>query len=87
MLPGRSHFLLRQPSHKRVKICDLEEIIASRNQNDTENAQLYTEVQDLKEKLKEFRMVQIENLQYREMIEKLEKEREQENVDEERIQF
>ena len=87
MLPGRSHFLLRQPSHKRVKICDLEEIIASRNQNDTENAQLYTEVQDLKEKLKEFRMVQIENLQYREMIEKLEKKREQENVDEERIQF
>ena len=43
-IPGRSHFILREPSHKRVKFSDLNEIIASREQNDVENSELYNEV-------------------------------------------
>ena len=48
VLQGRSHFLLRQMSHKKVKLSDLKEIIASSDKNKNENIELYIEVQDLK---------------------------------------
>ena len=75
VIPGRSHFLLREPSQKRVKFSDLNEIIVSHEQNDAENSELYNEVQKLKEKLKEFKMIRLENLKFREAIQKYEEER------------
>ena len=79
--------MLRQPSHKRIKNADLKEIIASRDQNENDNNELYAEVQDLKEKLKEFKMMQLDNLKYREIIENLKKEKGDHSVSEERMQF
>ena len=70
--------MLREPNHKRVKNSDLNEIIASREQNDVENSELYNEVQELKERLKEFKMIQLENLKYREVIQKYKEEKEKE---------
>ena len=58
----RSHFMLREQSYKRVKISDFNEIVASREQNDVENSELNNNVQELKKGLKEFKIIQLENL-------------------------
>ena len=46
-----------------------EKIIASRDQNENDHNELYAEVQDLKEKLKEFKIMKLDNLKHREIIE------------------
>ena len=68
---GRSHLLLR-PQNKRKKLEEeSKEIFATRGDLESENNELYCQVEDLKAKVTEFKMLYLENLKYKEQMEDL----------------
>ena len=68
---GRSHLLLR-PANKRRKLNEeSKEIIAARGDFESENNELYCQIEDLKTKVNEFKMLYLETLKYKEQVEDL----------------
>ena len=63
---GRSHLLLRPQNKWRKLEEESKEIIATRDSLESENNELYSQVEDLKAKVNEFRMLYLENLNYKE---------------------
>ena len=86
-MTGRSHYLLRPPTHKRVKLEEYKEIILSNEQLDLEKSELILEIDDLKQKLNEFKMQRLEDTKYREDMEELIRERSDRQREDERITF
>ena len=68
---GRSHFLLRNPSNKRRKREESKEILAFDHFEKIKEAEYQTEIYSLKEKINEFKMIQLEDSKYREIVENL----------------
>ena len=54
-----------------MKIEEVKEIVASQNTLDIENAELFSQIQDLKKKWNEYRMMHQEDLKYKDAIDKL----------------
>ena len=53
---------------------NIKKTIASLEQANIESAELYTEIQDLREKLNKFKMKYIENMKYKKAVEKLQED-------------
>ena len=68
---GRSHFLLKQPNLRKRKYEEIKEIVASSNEDDIREAELISEVQLLKERINEYKMIQLEDSKYKEIVENL----------------
>ena len=68
---GRSHSLLKQPNLKKRKYEKIKEIVASSNEDDIREAELISEVQLLKERINEYKMIQLEDSKYKEIVENL----------------
>ena len=66
-----SNFLLRNPPKKRPKLEELKEVEMVNIDLDQANAQLYAEVNDLKQQINELKAINIENLQFKDKIESL----------------
>ena len=62
---------MRQSCNKRKKSEESKEIVLSRDQRDIKDAELMTEIDALKEKLRVFDSIKNENRQYREVLNKL----------------
>ena len=71
VIKGRSYFLLLQPTHKRMKIDEINEIHASLKEYEYNNNQLSDQINNLIEKLNEFKHQHLENLKYKEAEMKL----------------
>ena len=71
MVGGRSHFLLKPPSGKRRKEEETKEIFATTDDQDIKNAELYYEVKKLKEKINEYKMIQLEDAKYKGIVQNL----------------
>ena len=71
MISGRSHFLLRDPTHKRMKVEEVKELVASNYKVDIENAELFGEIEEMKEKLNEYKMVHLEDMKYKDAVDQL----------------
>ena len=67
----RSYFLLKQPNLRKRKYEEIKEIVASSNEDDIREAELISEVQLLKERINEYKMIQLEDSKYKEIVENL----------------
>ena len=72
VVKGRSHLLLRN-SRKRKKQEEEKEVLAFNRDFETENNKLYSQVEDLKYEVNQFKMLYLENLKYKEQLEDLAK--------------
>ena len=71
MINGRSHLLIR-PSAKRRKLEEeTKEMVVFNNELEEENKDLYWQLEDLKQKANEFKMLYLENLKYKEQVQDL----------------
>ena len=68
---GRSHFLLKQQNLRKRKYEEIKEIVASSNEDDIRETKLISEVQLLKERINEYKMIQLEDSKYKEIVENL----------------
>ena len=71
VINGRSHLLIR-PSAKRRKLEEeTKEMVVFNNELEEENKDLYWQLEDLKQKANEFKMLYLENLKYKEQVQDL----------------
>ena len=87
MINGRSNYLLREPSRKRAKYNEYKELELTNNDLDQKNAELYAEIDSLKDKVNEYKMLHIEALAAKEKLEKNIKEGFSKESEDERIEF
>ena len=71
MVHGRSHFLLRKPGQSKRKFEETKESVATDDFYDVKVGQLTQEIDDLKEKIHEYRMIQIEDAKYKRIVDTL----------------
>ena len=68
---GRSHFLLRNSGRKRKKLEESKEIEAIVNEGAVREAEMMAELDNLKERINEYKMIQIEDSKYKEIVDSL----------------
>ena len=66
---GRSHFLLKQSNLRKIKYEEIKGIVTSSNEDDIRETELISEVQLLKERINEYKMIQLEDSKYKEIAE------------------
>ena len=84
---GRSHFLLRPPNKRRKIEEESIEILASKADLELENIEMPYQIENLKAKANEFKMLYLENLKYKEQVEDLIKKGVVRKIDDEKMHF
>ena len=54
-----------------MKVEEVNEFVASNNKMDIENAELFGEIEEMKEKLNEYKMVHLEDMKYKDAVDQL----------------
>ena len=54
-----------------MKVEEVKEFVASNNKMDIENAELFGEIEEMKEKLNEYKMVHLEDMKYKDAVDQL----------------
>ena len=70
-MSGRSHFLLQKSDRKRKKIEETKEIEAIQNEGEIREAEMMAELDNLKERINEFKIMQLKDTKYKEIVDKL----------------
>ena len=84
---GRSHLLLRNSGKKRMKVEENKEIVLVHSDLQEENNELILEIQELKNLVNEYKMLNLEDLEYKEKYNDLIKDGMQNRSGEEMIKF
>ena len=54
-----------------MKVEEVKELVASNKKMDIENAELFGEIEEMKEKLNEYKMVHLEDIKYKDAVDQL----------------
>ena len=75
VVKGRSHLLLRHSNKRKKTDEEQKEVLLFPHDLESENNELYAQVEDLKSEVNKFKMFYLENLKYKEQLEDLFKRR------------